>query len=193
MSIAIIYGGTRQKGNTEMLTEKAVQGITVEKIYLRDYTIQPIVDFRHDEEGFRTINDEHNVVIGRIMPHDILVFATPIYWYSMSGIMKNFIDRWSQTLRDDTYSDFKCSMANKKAYVIAVGGDKPRIKGLPMIQQFQYIFDFVGISFEGYVIGSGNRPGDVYYDKEAIYAANELQKKLRMFVKKRDKKVEEKK
>lgn len=69
-------------------------------------------------------------------------------------------------------------MANKKAYVIAVGGDYPNIKGLPLIQQFHYIFDFVGISFEGYIIGRGNKPGDVYNDKEALLAANELQKKL---------------
>ncbi|MGG3690374.1 flavodoxin family protein [Caldifermentibacillus hisashii] len=178
MSIAIIYGGTRQNGNTEILTEKAVQGITAEKIYLKDFKIQSIEDLRHEEGGVHTIHDEHNLVIERMMPHDILVFATPIYWYSMSGIMKNFIDRWSQTLRDKKYPDFKHSMANKKAYVIAVGGDYPNIKGLPLIQQFHYIFDFVGISFEGYIIGRGNKPGDVYNDKEALLAANELQKKL---------------
>ncbi len=97
--------------------------------------------------------------------------------------MKNFIDRWSQTLKDIQYPHFKNTMANKKAYVIAVGGDKPCIKGLPMIQQFQYIFDFIGISFEGYILGSGNRPGDVYVDKEAFFAAGELQKKLYMYVK----------
>lgn len=51
MSIAIIYGGTRQNGNTEILTEKAVQGITAEKIYLKDFKIQSIEDLRHEEGG----------------------------------------------------------------------------------------------------------------------------------------------
>ncbi|WP_077614797.1 flavodoxin family protein [Caenibacillus caldisaponilyticus] len=176
MTIAVIYGGTRPKGNTEILTEMAIEGLDVEKIYLKDYHIQPITDQRHTEEGFQEINDDYNSVIERVLKHDILIFSTPIYWYSMSGTMKNFIDRWSQTLRDPKFPDFKKKMSAKQAYVIAVGGDNPYIKGLPMIQQFQFIFDFMGISFAGYVLGKGNKPGDIYQDKKAIYAAEQLLK-----------------
>ena len=39
MTIAIIYGGTRRNGNSEMLTEQAIQGVSVEKIYLKDHII----------------------------------------------------------------------------------------------------------------------------------------------------------
>jgi multimeric flavodoxin WrbA len=177
MTIAVIYGGTRPNGNTEILTEYAIQGLDVEKIYLRDYNVQPIVDQRHAEEGFQEINDDYNSIIERILKHDILIFATPIYWYSMSGTMKNFIDRWSQTLRDPKFPDFKTNMSSKQAYVIAVGGDDPYLKGLPLIQQFQYIFDFMGISFKGYVLGKGNKPCDIYQDKQAIFAAEQLLKK----------------
>jgi multimeric flavodoxin WrbA len=177
MTIAVIYGGTRPNGNTEILTEYAIQGLDVEKIYLRDYNVQPIVDQRHAEEGFQEINDDYNSIIERILKHDILIFATPIYWYSRSGTMKNFIDRWSQTLRDPKFPDFKTNMSSKQAYVIAVGGDDPYLKGLPLIQQFQYIFDFMGISFKGYVLGKGNKPGDIYQDKQAIFAAEQLLKK----------------
>lgn len=176
MTIAVIYGGTRPKGNTEILTEMAIEGLDVEKIYLKDYHIQPITDQRHTEEGFQEVNDDYNSVIERVLKHDILIFSTPIYWYSMSGTMKNFIDRWSQTLRDPKFPDFKKKMSAKQAYVIAVGGDNPYIKGLPMIQQFQFIFDFMGISFAGYVLGKGNKPGDIYQDKKAIYAAEQLLK-----------------
>lgn len=74
------------------------------------------------------------------------------------------------------YPDFKKQLAQKKAYVIAVGGDDPYVKGLPMIQQFQYIFDFMGISFEGYILGDGNKPRDILNDKNALYAVAQLQK-----------------
>lgn len=94
--------------------------------------------------------------------------------------MKNFIDRWSQTLRDENYPEFKTRKSAKQAYVIAVGGDEPFIKGLPLIQQFQYIFHFIGISFKGYILGKGNEPGDIMLDKEAINAASELNRKLVM-------------
>ncbi|MGE6256406.1 flavodoxin family protein [Heyndrickxia sporothermodurans] len=178
MSIAVIYGGTRPNGNAEILTDKAIQGIEVDKLYLKDFNVQPIVDQRHTAEGFQDITDDYSSIIERVLQHDIFIFSTPIYWYSMSGAMKLFIDRWSQTLRDSKFPQFKTSMSSKKAFVIAVGGDEPYIKGLPMIQQFQYIFDFMGISFDGYVLGEGNKPGDILNDTTALYAASQLQKKL---------------
>jgi multimeric flavodoxin WrbA len=178
MKIAVIYGGTRPKGNTETLTELAIKGLEVERIHLKDYKINPIEDYRHSEEGFSEVNDDYNSIIARILPHDILIFATPIYWYSMSGTMKNFIDRWSQTLRDPKFPNFKENMSKKKVYVIAVGGDTPYLKGLPLIQQFQYIFGFMGSSFEGYVLGKGNQPGEILSDNVALTAAEELRKKL---------------
>lgn len=178
MSIAVLYGGNRPNGNTETLTKKVIQGLTVEEIYLKDHLIEPIVDKRHTKEGFPEIDDDYNSIIDRILQHDILIFSTPIYWYSMTGTMKNFVDRWSQTLRDSKYPDFKKQMSQKRAYVIAVGGDNPYMKGLPMIQQFQHIFDFIGISFDGYIIGEGNKPDEIAQDKEALFAAEQLRKKL---------------
>ncbi|WP_144509763.1 flavodoxin family protein [Bacillus sp. FJAT-22090] len=179
MSIAVLYGGNRSNGNTETLTKKVTQGLIVEEIYLKDYLIEPIIDKRHTDEGFSEVNDDYNSIIDCILQHDILIFSTPIYWYSMTGVMKNFIDRWSQTLRDDKYPDFKDQMAQKSAYVIAVGGDEPNMKGLPLIQQFRYIFDFIGINFDGYIIGMGNKPGEIFQDKQALYAANQLRDKLK--------------
>lgn len=179
MTIAVIYGTTRDNGNSEILTDYAMKGISSEKIYLRDFTIQPIIDMRHSKEGFQDINDDYNSIIDRILPHDVLIFSTPIYWYSMSGTMKNFIDRWSQTLRDSNYADFKKQMTSKKAFVIAVGGDEPHMKGLPMIQQFKYIFDFIGIDFKGYIIGNGNKPNDIYQDSEALFKAEQLRNLLK--------------
>lgn len=44
MTIAVLYGGTRNQGNSEILTEIAVNHLPVERIYLRNYNIQPIKD-----------------------------------------------------------------------------------------------------------------------------------------------------
>lgn len=178
MTIAVIYGGTRPGGNTEQLTEEAVKDLTVDRIRLNEYTIRPIIDGRHAEEGFPELDDDYKEVIDRVLAADVLLFATPVYWYSMSGIMKNFVDRWSQMMRDGDYPDFKQTMAGKKAFVIAVGGDLPEVKGLPMIQQFQSIFDFMGIRFEGYILGIGNKPGDVLDDAEGMFAAGQMRGKL---------------
>lgn len=179
MSIAVIYGGTRPNGNTELLTKHALKGLEVEQIILREHNILPIDDKRHDAKGFEDRHDDYNSIMKRILPHDTLIFATPIYWYSMSGIMKNFVDRWSHTMRDTKFPDFKQQMSKKDAFVIAVGGDNPAIKGLPMIQQFQYIFDFMGVQFKGYIIGKGNQPGDILDDETSLTAAEILYAKLK--------------
>ncbi|WP_368652502.1 flavodoxin family protein [Ornithinibacillus sp. 4-3] len=178
MSIAVIYGGNRPNGNTESLTKLATLHLEVEEIYLSEYHIEPIIDKRHDPEGFSDIDDDYNTVIDKVLAHDILIFSTPIYWYTMTGIMKNFIDRWSHMMRDENRPTFKEEIAKKHTYVIAVGGDSPYIKGLPMIQQFKHIFDFMGMTFEDYIIGEANAPGEITQDVRALVAAEQLRKKL---------------
>ncbi|WP_221568114.1 flavodoxin family protein [Alkalihalobacillus sp. TS-13] len=177
MKILAIHGSSRPKGNTEQLTRKALQGLDATHIHLSDFTIQPIDDLRHEPGGFQPIEDDNDHIVKLILDHDILVFSTPVYWYGMSGMMKDLIDRFSQNMRDTRY-DFKDSLSKKKAYVICCGGDNPKIKALPLIQQFNYIFEFVSLEFAGYIIGQANKPGEVANDIQAIQQAGELNKIL---------------
>ncbi|WP_340673604.1 flavodoxin family protein [Brevibacillus agri] len=173
MNILVLHGSSRDGGNTEQLTNLALEGIEHTSIRLREKNILPIHDQRHAEGGFTTVADDYDEVTEAVLAHDFLIFATPIYWYGMSGHMKNYVDRWSQSLRDKRYA-FKESLGQKQAYVIATGGDQPRLKGLPLIQQFQYVFSFVEMPYAGYIIGEGNKPGDVLADARAVAEAQQL-------------------
>lgn len=177
--VVVLYGSSRTTSNTELLTKKAIAGLDAKEIYLRDFTVKPIVDGRHTEHGFDEVDDDYDTIIKQVEQSYIILFSTPIYWYSMSGLMKNFIDRWSQTLRDPKFPDFKKNMSGKKAYVLAVGGDEPHMKGLAMIDQFRWIFQFVGMSFAGYIIGEGNKPEDILQDEMALLSAKKLNKELK--------------
>jgi len=177
LSILVLYGSQREESNAKKLTQAVLEGIPHHAIDLRDHTIRPIDDHRHDPRGFLPVDDDYDTVIQEVLRHDILIFSLPIYWYGIPGRMKNFIDRWSVSLRDSRF-DFKEIMRRKTAYVIAVGGDNPRIKGLPLIQQFQYIFDFVGMTFGGYIIGQANRPGEIEKDLRALAEAEQLNRIL---------------
>jgi multimeric flavodoxin WrbA len=171
-NILILYGSSRPGGNSEILTEKAVEGLECTRIYLRDYRIEAIQDGRHAPEGFPTVNDDYDGLIREVLRHDVLIFSTPLYWYGMSGLMKNFIDRWSQSMREPDLN-FSDRMAQKEAYVLITGGDQPKIKGLPLIQQFHWILDFVGARLHRWIIGEGNGPGEVLQDTEALRQAEE--------------------
>jgi multimeric flavodoxin WrbA len=170
MNVLAIYGSSRENGNSEKLASYLLKDINHTPVHLREMTIKPITDQRHDLNGFQPVEDDFNELIEVFLKADAVVFVTPLYWYGMSGTMKDFFDRWSQALRDERFS-FKEHAKDKKAYVIISGGDSPKIKALPLVQQFQYIFDFVGMKLEGYVIGEANAPGDIEKDTKAISEA----------------------
>lgn len=178
MKIAVIYGSSRENGNSEQLAEIVLKDLPATRFYLRHYHIKPIRDKRHTVEGFSPVDDDYDQVITQIIKHDVLLFVTPLYWYGMSGDLKNFIDRWSQSLRDSRY-DFKGAMKGKKAFVIIVGGESVRIKALPLVQQFQYIFDFMSMEFAGYLIGQGSKPGEVMKDTRGLADAQHFHQLLK--------------
>lgn len=178
MKILVIYGSSREEGNTELLTERVVEGLACTRLYLRKLNVQPIVDQRHAPAGFDPVADDHDEIIRQVLAHDLIIFATPLYWYGMSGPMKDFIDRWSQSLRDPRF-DFKNQIKTKLAWVIVTGGPDARLKGLPLIQQFYHIFQFVSMEFGGYLIGTGGKPGQVLDDERAMLEAGWLNRLLR--------------
>lgn len=171
MNILALLGSSRKDGNTAYLAEKVLEGIEHEKIFLSDKQMKPIIDLRHSDTGFSFVDDDYEDLFLKFLKHDIVVFVTPLYWFGMSGPMKIFIDRWSQYLRDERF-DVMQEMSKKKAYVIVVGSSPgPQIEALPLIQQFSHIFNFVGMEFIDYLIGKGNRPGEIMDDSLALAKA----------------------
>lgn len=182
MKIVAFIGSSRANGNTEYLTDVMLEGFNYRKIYLKDILVKPIEDKRHTEEGFSVVDDDHDSIIEAILESDILVFSTPIYWYSTSGLMKNLIDRFSQVIRDERYPNLKEHLQKVQNYVVAVGGDNPRIKGLPLIQQFKYTFDFLKMTFTGYVIGKASRPQEILKDNVALSQAQLMNQQIKQFI-----------
>ncbi len=180
MKLLVIYGSSRKNGNTEALTKTVLNQLnksSFDEVYLLDYHIEHIVDERHAIGGFQKVDDDYELLEKELLNHDAILFATPLYWYSMSGRLKNFIDRWSQSIRNDTY-DFKEMMKGKKIYVIIVGGATAPLTALPLVQQFQLISNFMGMEFVDYVIGKGVKPSEVLEDEDSVLQAKQLGKKI---------------
>jgi multimeric flavodoxin WrbA len=177
MKIAVILGSSRPNGNSEQLSRHVLKGIEGEWIHLREKEIRPIVDQRHTPTGFEPVDDDYDAVIRQVMEKEILLISTPLYWYGMSGILKNFIDRWSQSLRETRY-DFKAHMRGKQCYLLITGGDHIFLQALPLIQQFKYIFDFMSMEMKGYILGRGIQPVEVQNDLQALHQAKMLNREL---------------
>ncbi len=172
MSILTLHGSSRKGGNSDFLVEEALDGVDHTSMHLLDYQMDPIIDERHTEEGFTAVEDDYERMLKEFLEHDIIVFATPLYWFGMSGQMKIFFDRWSQYMRDPRFR-FKELVKQKKAYVIITGNSPdPKISALPLIQQFKAIFDYVGMEFSDYIIGQANKPDEIKFDSYAMAKAD---------------------
>lgn len=102
MKVLAINGSPRgAKGNTEVLLEQFLKGCEevgaeIETIYLKDK------DIKHCSGCFtcwtktpgKCIHkDDMEELLDKILQADIMVYATPLYYYTVTGIMKDFMDR----------------------------------------------------------------------------------------------------
>ena len=90
----IIVGSSRNKGNTTKIVAGIANQFNVDVINLNDYQFS-----YYDYESKNREDDFLPLIKSIIEKYDTLIFATPIYWYSMSGIMKVFFDRFSDLIR----------------------------------------------------------------------------------------------
>lgn len=182
MKVLALYGSSRRNGNSELLAEKVLEGIDHTKRYLTDYHILPIDDKRHEPEGFSgEAGDDYRALITEMLEYDAVVYVTPLYWYGMSGVMKDFIDRSTESMRVEELR-FKERMQEMKHFVVIAGGDSPHEKGKPLVAQFEYIFEFMGARLEDWIIGDGNKPGEVLDDRLAMEAAERMNERLKRLV-----------
>lgn len=114
--VLILSGSPRKYGNSDMLCEQFAKGASengspVEKIYVQDLKIggcRACYACRNSHVCVQ--KDDMESLLGKMIEADVIVLATPVYFYSMDGQMKTMIDR---TL--PRYAE----IANKNFYFIA--------------------------------------------------------------------------
>ncbi|WP_125982649.1 flavodoxin family protein [Loigolactobacillus iwatensis] len=171
MKIVLITGSSRQESNSTYLAKTMLAGVPFTELELETFKLRPIVDHRHDWEWPRLI-DDYPRLIRYVLAAQVIVFATPIYWYGMSGLMKTFIDHWSESLKLE--QSFREKMKGKQIYLVLVGSDQPQEKGQLIVQQFRYICEFLQMTFKSALIGEANRPLEIKNDQAALQLAAQL-------------------
>ena len=93
MKEVVIIGSSRKDGDTANLTKRLIEKSNWDLINLNDFEFN-YFDYKHENR-----NDDYLTLLKTIIEnYDTLIFATPVYWYSMSGIMKVFFDRLTDLL-----------------------------------------------------------------------------------------------
>lgn len=97
--ILVISTSPRKGGNSDVLADAFIRGAQeaghlVEKISLPGKTIgfcQGCLACQHTQRC--VIHDDADAIAQQMLTADVLVFATPIYYYGMCGQMKTMLDR----------------------------------------------------------------------------------------------------
>lgn len=105
--IIVISTSLRHGSNSDMLAEKFLEGAlsagnNVEKISLVGKNIQFCKGCMACQKlGRCAIKDDVNDIMAKVLRADVVVWATPIYYYEMSGQMKTLIDRMNAMYEQD--------------------------------------------------------------------------------------------
>lgn len=112
MRAVLITGSARKDGNTLHMANALAAKTGWHVINLSDYLISPY-DYDHNNTG-----DDFLPLMQTITAqYDTLIFATPVYWYAMSGTMKTFFDRLTDLVTIE--KDLGRQLRGKKMAVIS--------------------------------------------------------------------------
>lgn len=86
MNILFINGSPNKNGNTVTLTKNFLKE--------KDYETLHLVDYKIYSYGQKFDDDQFDVVIDKMKNADMIVIGSPLYWHSMSGAIRNLLDRF---------------------------------------------------------------------------------------------------
>ncbi len=135
----VLLASARKESQTKKHVETIFCEVDCEIIDLSDAKINP-----YNYSAHYPPPDNFEEIIGTIIFYDRIVFATPVYWYSMSGLMKNFIDRLTDLVTINKPLGRK--LKSKETFLLAVGTDKVLPEGfeIPFVLTSKYFeMDFI--------------------------------------------------
>ncbi len=160
-NFVIIQGSSKSKGNTNLVVNYILSKKQGHFIDLNASDIS-YYDYNH-----KNIDDDFLKVIDKIMACDIVIFATPVYWYTMSAVMKTFFDRLSDliTVRKDLGRRLK----GKKVFAIACSSDD--IEHASFWEPFRLTAEYLDMDYSGNVhtwLESGKIPSKIRLELDSL-------------------------
>ncbi len=165
-----ISGSPRKGANTDICLEAAmkaaaeVPGIRTETIYLRDYKIEHCLGCfaccpKDAPPGFENEfacparkNDDMKLIYPKLLECSGLILGSPVYFGSISGQMKTFMDRTEPLLRYGC-GKYQYGLQHKVGGALAVGGNRNAGEEFTIMCMHYYfmVHDMI-------VVGSGGQP-----------------------------------
>ena len=141
--ILFVNTSRRPDGNTYKMGEAFLAGVPHDTLFLNDYKIYQL--------GQHYDDDQLAAVLAAMEQADTIVIGTPVYWHTMSGTLKTFIDRLYELDKPVK------ALSGKKLYFLMQGA----APSAETKEQLPFIMSRVAAQYDMEYMGAATAPDDL--------------------------------
>ena len=187
VTILMINGATREDGNTDAIIDNFIDGLksggfTFHNVCLRNLRISDCIGCCKCLKELKcNFSDDMTKIRKLIVKSDVLVFASPLYFCGVTGLMKTFLDR----LYFFYHPANKHFVSGKKALVLTPIGEKDIGYETAIIEEFYKRFfhaleiQLIDMLFFTDLMEKGDIHQRIDYLERAYYAGRSLPIRLK--------------
>jgi multimeric flavodoxin WrbA len=149
--ISVISGSPRKGGNSETLTKAFLsflpENTELDWFFVSDMNIGDCASCRRCWSNGNpcVINDDMEQIYSSITRADILIFVSPLYWFSWSAQIKRVIDRLYPYTSEKALS----CLAGKNAVLVCCGADSEQKIFEGLLSSFRQMCNHMGLTISG--------------------------------------------
>lgn len=153
MDIFVLTGSPRKDGNSNYLAEEFIRGAReaghkLSRFDAGQAKVHPCIACNScGMDGPCVFKDDFETVRQKIIPADMVVFATPMYYFGLSAQLKAVIDRFYAI-------NGKIHVPKKAALLMTYANTAPS-QSKPIASHYDTLLDYLGWSDAGRVIAPG--------------------------------------
>ncbi len=146
LSTIALFSSARRLGNTGQLVDRVAAQLGIEVVDLACLRIGAY------DYGHLNRDDDFEPLVQRVLAHDQVIFASPVYWSAVSPGMKIFLDRLSDLLELPDLLASGRRLRGKNAYIVCTSiTDEP---SAAFVGAFRETFEYLGMQLGG--VGHAN-------------------------------------
>ncbi|MBP5798413.1 MAG: flavodoxin family protein [Prevotella sp.] len=173
MNILILSGSPRKNGNTDLLVDAFVKGASqkhhVEVVSVRDYKVNTCLGCNAcfmSKDNTCAQKDDMPIIYDKMSHADMLVIASPVYFYGLSALLKAVIDRFHNPIRDTFH-------IKKMALLLVGAATLPELFD-SILAQYQLCLNFFKLEDAGHMLVRGVKDKGDIKNTNALNEAFEL-------------------
>lgn len=186
MKILAIHGSPRRGGNTEILLDAFIEGAKsagalVEKVSLYEHKFSPCIECGEcDHLGECVLRDDMDGLYGKYLESDLLVVATPIFFYSHTSYVQAFFERFQAFWARKYRLGLPHPLAKTpKGILLSLGATKGKKLFEGLVRSFKFVMDAGwGTYAGGLFFREIDKKGDILKHPEALQRALNLGKSV---------------